>query len=112
MSYAVVCSLPHANDHSTLGAQALNTGLNDAMTPGWKPAATIKGSAPDGLLDSYMTERHPADVIRDLIDTPRRHHLLRRQDERFLASLRFARYPPAHRPFFAGIRRSRANLAG
>ena len=29
------------------------------MNLGWKLAATIRGDAPDGLLDSYSTERHP-----------------------------------------------------
>jgi 2-polyprenyl-6-methoxyphenol hydroxylase-like FAD-dependent oxidoreductase len=27
---------------------------------GWKSAATIHGTAPDGLLDTYAAERHPA----------------------------------------------------
>jgi hypothetical protein len=29
------------------------------MNLGWKLAATIRGGAPDGLLDSYTTGRHP-----------------------------------------------------
>jgi hypothetical protein len=29
------------------------------MNLGWKLAATINGQAPDGLLDSYTSERHP-----------------------------------------------------
>jgi FAD binding domain len=29
------------------------------MNLGWKLAATIRGDAPDGLLDSYANERHP-----------------------------------------------------
>jgi 2-polyprenyl-6-methoxyphenol hydroxylase-like FAD-dependent oxidoreductase len=49
-----------AHIHSPLGGQGLNTGLADAMNLGWKLAATIKGWAPDDLLDSYTTERHPA----------------------------------------------------
>jgi len=64
------------------------------MNLGWKLAATIRGDAPDGLLDTYSSERHPvgaqvldwsraqvavmrpsrssralAAIIRDLIDT-------------------------------------------
>ena len=31
----------------------------DAMNLGWKLAATIRGVAPDGLLDTYSAERHP-----------------------------------------------------
>ena len=49
-----------AHIHSPLGGQGLNTGIADAMNLGWKLAATIKGWAPDGLLDTYTTERHPA----------------------------------------------------
>jgi hypothetical protein len=37
----------------------LNTGLGDAINLGWKLAATIKRWAPDDLLDTYTTERHP-----------------------------------------------------
>ena len=48
-----------AHIHSPLGGQGLNLGLGDAMNLGWKLAATIQGRAPDGLLDSYQTERHP-----------------------------------------------------
>ena len=48
-----------AHIHSPLGGQGLNLGLGDAMNLGWKLAATIHGHAPEDLLDSYYTERHP-----------------------------------------------------
>lgn len=48
-----------AHIHSPLGGQGLNLGLGDAMNLGWKLAATVRGEAPDGLLDSYFSERHP-----------------------------------------------------
>jgi 2-polyprenyl-6-methoxyphenol hydroxylase-like FAD-dependent oxidoreductase len=48
-----------AHIHSPLGGQGLNLGLGDAMNLGWKLAATVNGQAPDGLLDSYTSERHP-----------------------------------------------------
>lgn len=48
-----------AHIHSPLGGQGLNLGLGDAMNLGWKLAATVRGGAPDGLLDSYESERHP-----------------------------------------------------
>jgi hypothetical protein len=48
-----------AHIHSPLGGQGLNLGLGDAMNLGWKLAATLRGDAPDGLLDSYSTERQP-----------------------------------------------------
>lgn len=51
-----------AHIHAPLGGQGLNLGLGDAMNLGWKLAATIHGTAPAGLLDSYTTERHPVGV--------------------------------------------------
>jgi len=48
-----------AHFHSPLGGQGLNLGFGDALNLGWKLAATIRGDAPEGLLDSYTTERHP-----------------------------------------------------
>lgn len=48
-----------AHIHSPLGGQGLNLGLGDAMNLGWKLAATLRGEAPDGLLDTYHAERHP-----------------------------------------------------
>jgi 2-polyprenyl-6-methoxyphenol hydroxylase-like FAD-dependent oxidoreductase len=51
-----------AHIHAPLGGQGLNLGLGDAMNLGWKLAATIQEKAPEGLLDSYYTERHPIGV--------------------------------------------------
>lgn len=48
-----------AHVHSPLGGQGLNLGLGDAMNLGWKLAATVRGDAAEGLLDSYTGERHP-----------------------------------------------------
>ncbi|CRG84550.1 hypothetical protein PISL3812_01819 [Talaromyces islandicus] len=48
-----------AHIHSPLGAQGMNAGIGDAINLGWKLAATIKGNAPPGLLDTYHSERHP-----------------------------------------------------
>lgn len=48
-----------AHIHSPLGGQGLNTGIGDAVNLGWKLAATVRGQAPDGLLDTYTRERHP-----------------------------------------------------
>ncbi len=48
-----------AHIHSPLGGQGLNLGLGDAMNLGWKLAATVRGHAPEGLLDTYTRERHP-----------------------------------------------------
>lgn len=48
-----------AHVHAPFSGQGLNLGLGDAANLGWKLAATIQGWAPDGLLDTYETERHP-----------------------------------------------------
>jgi 3-(3-hydroxy-phenyl)propionate hydroxylase len=48
-----------AHIHPPQGGQGLNTGVQDAVNLGWKLAEVIKGSAPDGLLDTYQAERHP-----------------------------------------------------
>jgi 2-polyprenyl-6-methoxyphenol hydroxylase-like FAD-dependent oxidoreductase len=51
-----------AHIHAPLGGQGLNLGLGDAMNLGWKLAATIHELSPEGLLDSYYTERRPIGV--------------------------------------------------
>ncbi|MET8746625.1 FAD-dependent oxidoreductase [Streptomyces sp. NPDC004728] len=48
-----------AHIHSPLGGQGLNLGIGDAANLGWKLAATVHGAAPEGLLDTYTSERHP-----------------------------------------------------
>ncbi|MGW5740399.1 FAD-dependent monooxygenase [Amycolatopsis sp. NPDC003861] len=48
-----------AHVHSPFGGQGLNLGIGDAVNLGWKLAATIRGWAPEGLLDTYTAERHP-----------------------------------------------------
>jgi bifunctional hydroxylase/dehydrase len=49
-----------AHIHLPAGGQGMSTGILDAVNLGWKLAATVRGWAPDGLLDSYHGERHPA----------------------------------------------------
>ena len=48
-----------AHVHSPFSGQGLNLGLGDAVNLGWKLAATVRGWAPEGLLDTYTDERHP-----------------------------------------------------
>ncbi|MGW3114352.1 FAD-dependent monooxygenase [Streptomyces sp. NPDC001091] len=48
-----------AHVHSAFGSQGLSLGIGDVMNLGWKLAAVISGRAPEGLLDTYTTERHP-----------------------------------------------------
>jgi 2-polyprenyl-6-methoxyphenol hydroxylase-like FAD-dependent oxidoreductase len=71
-----------AHIHSPLGGQGLNLGLGDAMNLGWKLAATLRGDAPEGLLDSYTTERHP--VGARILDWTRAQVALMRPDSRAL----------------------------
>ncbi|MEU8560256.1 SDR family oxidoreductase [Streptomyces cyaneofuscatus] len=47
-----------AHQQMPIGGQALNLGLQDAVNLGWKLAAQVRGRGPEGLLDSYHTERH------------------------------------------------------
>jgi 2-polyprenyl-6-methoxyphenol hydroxylase-like FAD-dependent oxidoreductase len=60
-----------AHIHSPVGAQGMNTGLQDAYNLAWKLALAVKGPAAGGanprLLDSYEDERIP--VARRLLDT-------------------------------------------
>jgi hypothetical protein len=42
-----------------MGGPGLNLGLQDTINLGWKLAAEIQGWAPDGLLDTYESERRP-----------------------------------------------------
>lgn len=48
-----------AHVHSPMGGPGLNLALQDAVNLAWKVAATLRGKAPEGLLDTYFTERHP-----------------------------------------------------
>jgi 2-polyprenyl-6-methoxyphenol hydroxylase-like FAD-dependent oxidoreductase len=58
-----------AHIHPPTGGQGLNLGLQDAFNLGWKLAADVNGWAPEGLLDSYHTERHA--VAADVLNTTR-----------------------------------------
>ncbi|MFC5526230.1 rifampin monooxygenase [Rhodanobacter ginsengisoli] len=58
-----------AHIHPPIGGQGLNLGIQDAFNLGWKLAAEVNGWAPEGLLDSYHSERHP--VAADVLDNTR-----------------------------------------
>ncbi|MEV3872464.1 FAD-dependent monooxygenase [Streptomyces sp. NPDC049906] len=49
-----------AHVYASGGGPGLNLGLQDAANLGWKLAATLRGTAPAGLLDSYDAERRLA----------------------------------------------------
>lgn len=48
-----------AHIHSPVGAQGMNTGIQDAWNLGWKLALAIRGVPAERLLDSYEAERWP-----------------------------------------------------
>jgi 2-polyprenyl-6-methoxyphenol hydroxylase-like FAD-dependent oxidoreductase len=56
-----------AHIHSPVGAQGMNTGLQDAYNLAWKLALVIEGRAHAALLDSYEDERVP--IARRLLNT-------------------------------------------
>lgn len=56
-----------AHVHSPVGAQGMNTGLQDAANLGWKLALVVQGRASPALLDSYHEERWP--VAQSLLRT-------------------------------------------
>jgi len=56
-----------AHIHSPVGAQGMNTGLQDSYNLGWKLALVVQGRAAAGLLDSYEEERVP--VAQHLLET-------------------------------------------
>ncbi|MGR6924471.1 FAD-dependent monooxygenase [[Actinomadura] parvosata] len=67
-----------AHVHSPLGAMGMSTGLQDAANLSWKMAAAHRGWAPQWLLDTYESERHPVgrmvlrmtDLLRRLSEAP------------------------------------------
>lgn len=48
-----------AHIHSPVGAQGMNTGIQDAWNLGWKVALVVRRLAHERLLDSYESERWP-----------------------------------------------------
>jgi 2-polyprenyl-6-methoxyphenol hydroxylase-like FAD-dependent oxidoreductase len=67
-----------AHVHPPMGGQGLNLGIQDAFNLGWKLAAQVAGWAPDALLDSYHTERHP--VAAAVLDNTRAQAVLMSPD--------------------------------
>lgn len=67
-----------AHIHPPTGGQGLNLGVQDAVNLGWKLAAQVRGWAPEGLLDTYETERRP--VAEDVLDNTRAQMALNSSD--------------------------------
>jgi 2-polyprenyl-6-methoxyphenol hydroxylase-like FAD-dependent oxidoreductase len=75
-----------AHIHSPVGAQGMNTGLQDAYNLAWKLALVVKNEAGAALLDSYEAERVP--VARRLLETTDRAFRLVVSDSRLAGFLR------------------------
>jgi 2-polyprenyl-6-methoxyphenol hydroxylase-like FAD-dependent oxidoreductase len=56
-----------AHMHSPVGAQGMNTGLQDAYNLAWKLALVVRGNADPAMLDSYEQERVP--IAQRLLNT-------------------------------------------
>jgi 2-polyprenyl-6-methoxyphenol hydroxylase-like FAD-dependent oxidoreductase len=56
-----------AHVHSPVGAQGMNTGIQDSYNLAWKLAMVIKGFQPAAILESYNQERSP--VAQALLNT-------------------------------------------
>ncbi len=82
-----------AHTHSPVGAQGMNTGLQDAYNLGWKLALVVNGRAGPALLDSYADERVP--VARRLLSTTDRMFSVVISGNRLAALLRTRVWPKA-----------------
>jgi hypothetical protein len=95
-----------AHIHLPFGGQGINLGIQDAVNLGWKLAATVRGWAPQGLLDSYHSERHPV-AARVLHNTRAQSVLNNPSQDQDLATVRdmftdLLRLPEANR-FISGM---------
>jgi len=75
-----------AHIHSPVGAQGMNTGLQDSYNLAWKLALVVQGRADAVLLDSYEEERIP--IARGLLHTTDRAFRLVVSHGRFAGLLR------------------------
>jgi 2-polyprenyl-6-methoxyphenol hydroxylase-like FAD-dependent oxidoreductase len=75
-----------AHIHSPVGAQGMNTGLQDSYNLGWKLALVVARGADAGLLDSYEAERIP--VAQRLLRTTDRMFSVVVSDNRLAGLLR------------------------
>src|SRR5438105_950253 len=80
-----------AHIHSPVGAQGMNTGLQDAYNLAWKLALVVSGRAGEALLDSYEAERLP--VAKRLLSTTDRAFSLVVSDGRLAGPFRTGARP-------------------
>ena len=94
-----------AHIHSPVGAQGMNTGLQDAYNLAWKLALVLKGCAKDSLLDTYTEER--ISIARNLVRTTDRVFNLVTSGSIFLKTFRLYIIPIALKlatPFFKKLK--------
>ena len=72
-----------AHIHYPAGGQGLSLGVQDAVNLGWKLAQVVKGTSPEGLLDTYQDERHP--VAARALQHTMAQGVLQRPDDRIKA---------------------------
>src|SRR5438034_5595534 len=89
-----------AHIHSPVGAQGMNTGLQDAYNLAWKLALVVSGRAGAALLDSYEAEHLP--VAKRLLATTDRAFSLVVADS-WLAGLFRTRVVPKIMAFLMGL---------
>jgi 3-(3-hydroxy-phenyl)propionate hydroxylase len=68
-----------AHIHYPAGGQGLQNGMQDAVNLGWKLGQVVNGTSPEGLLDTYHSERHPT-TARTIRHTMAQTALLRGDD--------------------------------
>jgi 2-polyprenyl-6-methoxyphenol hydroxylase-like FAD-dependent oxidoreductase len=75
-----------AHVHTPVGAQGMNTGIQDGYNLAWKLAMTLRGEAGDKLLDTYNDERLAN--AKNLLRTTDRMFHLAADDDWYIAFLR------------------------
>jgi 2-polyprenyl-6-methoxyphenol hydroxylase-like FAD-dependent oxidoreductase len=80
-----------AHVHSPIGAQGMNSGIQDAFNLGWKLAFVLRRKAKPGLLDSYTTERLP--IAQNIIRTTDHVFNLATSDRFFSKTFRLYLFP-------------------
>lgn len=80
-----------AHIHSPVGAQGMNTGLQDAYNLAWKLALVIEGKATESLLDTYHQER--IEIAKRLVKTTDRAFHFVTSENRLLKASRLQAFP-------------------
>jgi hypothetical protein len=81
-----------AHIHTPAGGQGMNTGIQDAYNLAWKTALVLKGSAGEGILDTYNEERLPN--AKRLLETTDRMFNLAAGKDWLLGLIRTTVFPP------------------